>query len=107
MSCSSGSNGVSAGANTAASAAMAIPSIPKSAVRRRTRRRSTMAHSRSTHGRVGTRSTGGAATVGGVLTGVKERPSTARSSEADAGIEVRVHDVHEEVQDDERTREQE
>src|SRR6266542_1275243 len=67
ISCSSGSNGESAGAKTAVKATIATTTRPNSAVRRRIRRTSSTAHSRSTHGRGAARVTDSVAADSGGL----------------------------------------
>src|SRR5262245_33895374 len=103
MSCSSGSNAVSAGAKTAARIVISTTTSPNSAVRRRTSRMSSTAHSRSAHGRGAARMTDSVTTEGGEVNG----DLAGASSETDPRVEVRVHHVDQEVQQDEGAREQE
>src|SRR5262245_11244167 len=102
MSCSRGSNGDSAGAKTAVRITIATTESPKSAVRRRVKRRSRATHSRSPHGRGGARTTESVARDGCVLTTWPHA-----SLEPDPRIEVRVDDVDQEVDDHEGARQQE
>src|SRR5262245_37178454 len=93
MSWARGSNGEITGAKTAVSRTMATTSIPNSAVRRRIRRRSSTIPSRSFRGRAGAR----AATDPDATEGVV----TSASSDSDPRIEIRVDDIHEEIDDHE------
>src|SRR5215467_8647710 len=111
MSCSRGSKRLMAGANAAVRNAMATTNIPKSEVRRRTRRVSNTTHSRSAQGRAATNGIDSVtAEWGGVIAaqiGRAPRPprssacAAAQSSKPDARIQIRVEHVHEEIDDHE------
>src|SRR5262245_12743929 len=99
MSCARGSNGEITGARTAVSTTTATTAIPNSAVRRRIRRRSSTIPSRSFKGRGGARAATDSDATEGEVTGT--------SSDSDPRIEIRVDDVHQEIDDDEGAREDE
>src|SRR5215475_10703138 len=107
MSCSSGSKGDKRGAKTAVRTTSATTANPNSAVRRLVKRRISATHSRSLNGRGGASTTESCATPGWLVMASSADGRHVASPESDPRIEIGIDDVHEEVHDHERARQQE